>query len=266
MTKIADFEPLPPKVLLYSPAGGGKSTLVMTAGEKLQLIDLDPGATVALSIHDKFRKERLNVDVVRIRDADPSKAVAWEAYKKYIQQVTNQVNAGTFPYKLLCIDSLTTMAEMALRSVLHNSGNANNCLPSIQQWGIAINEVKNAIIFLRALKIPVVLTAHCQSTVADNDNKMGIAIYGRDLPNYIPRYFDEIWYVHVRAQPTAQNQPQQYAFTLQTTPSAGIMARSRSGVPNEINCDKGFDAIIQSGTYRYPEDPKPKETPSTQTV
>jgi hypothetical protein len=256
MTLIQDLKQLEPKILLYSHAGGGKSAFMETLGRRLQIIDLDPGAHVGLSIYDQWRDRRLSCDVVRIRDADPSRAVAWEAVKKTVQNITNQVNAGTYPYQFLAVDSLTSMGELALRSVLGNSGNANNPQPNIQQWGIAINEIKNLLIYLRALKIPVILSAHCQTTLADSDNKMGIAIFGRDLPNYIPRFFDEIWYMHCRAVPTPQNQPQKYTFTLQTQPSASIMARSRLGVPNEFDCSAGFDAALTAGNYHllpYPE-------------
>lgn len=263
MTRIQDLKQLEPKILIYSHAGGGKSAFVETLGARLQIIDLDPGAHVALSLNDQWRSRRLECDVIRIRDVDPSKAQAWEAVKQTVIRITNEVNLGTYPYQFLCVDSLTSLGELALRNVLGNSGNANNPQPSIQQWGIAINEVKNLLVYLRALKIPVILTAHCQTTLADSDNKMGIAIFGKDLPNYIPRFFDEIWYVHVRPKPTAANQPQQYTFTIQTQPSASIMARSRLGVPNEFDITAGFEAALTAGGYKFLPYPQPQETPTT---
>ncbi len=74
--KVSELKFLMPKVLMYSPAGTGKTGLALTLGGRCQYADLDGNIDVAFGLNDNLKTERLNVNVEQFLSDDPRKPTA----------------------------------------------------------------------------------------------------------------------------------------------------------------------------------------------
>lgn len=250
--KVADIEMLPPKILLYGEVGVGKTALALTLGAKAQVLDLDGGLRTGLSITDSFRQDRMSVDVKSFRDHEPHKrAKAFAALKTAVYEIHNDLVNKRYQFKALIVDSLSSLADLAVNYVMFNSGKLG-ASPEIQHWGIAFTEIKNVLSVIYTLPIPVVVIAHEQvKTVGSGAAKrdtLEIAIQGKNLPAQICRYFDEIWYM--RSRPIGGGK---FQYVLQTVNDDLLAARSRACLPNYTDTACGMWKLLEMVGYKEAE-------------
>lgn len=228
--KLSELPPdKPAKVLIYGPAGRGKTALLLTLGERLQVIDMDDNLEVGLGLNDNLRSERLKVDVKQFLDPGyPDKIVAFDRVKEYLRGVMTSCHKGKYPFDILGLDSLTSLAAASQNQIMRNAGKLGKA-PQIQEWGLLLQEIENVITIIRALPIPVVILAHETSFVADDINQVQIAIPGQKLPGKITRMFSEIWYIRIRAMGGGKQQ-----IYIQTSPTEAVTCRSARGL--ETGC------------------------------
>jgi len=221
--KVSDLVSAPPKILIYSGAGTGKTALALTLGESCLYLDLDDNMDVAFGLKDQLQPERLKVEVEQFLDT-PRRTKAFTTLKQRVFKIANECHAGTFQYKVVVLDSLTSLAVAAQNMVMAGSNKVGDN-PQIQHWGLLLTEIENVITMLRSLPIIVFVLAHETTFTADDINKVQIAIPGQKLPGRITRMFNEIWYF--RNQPKGQGIHQMY---IQTTPTSAVTCRSGRGL------------------------------------
>lgn len=250
--KVSDLQQKAPKILLYGPIGTGKTALALTLGARAQVMDMDDGLMTGVKLEDKWTAERRAVDVVQFLETQPhKKAEAFAASKRHVLDVANQCVAGKYPFDALIIDSLSAMAENALNYIMANSGQLNQ-QPQIQHWGLAFSEIKQVVAVLRTLPLVVVLIAHEQiktiGTGPTAETKLEIAIQGKNLPQQIARYFDEIF--HIRAKPAGGGK---FSYIIQTKSDDKIEARSRMQIPNHTDTSIGMWELVRLMGYTPPK-------------
>jgi hypothetical protein len=135
------------------------------------------------------------------------------------------IKRGGFPYDVVVLDSLTSVAAASQNATMYASSKLG-VNPQIQHWGLLLNDIERVIVYLRALNVLVVVIAHETTFTADDINKIEIAIPGQKLPGKITRMFSEIWYF--RTKPAGQGIQELY---LQTVPTSSITCRSGRGLP-----------------------------------
>lgn len=233
------------RVLLWGPPGSGKTCFAGTLGEKLELIDLDGNAASLKTFQDQFRNDRLKVEVKQGLHADdpPGGQFALMKIKAYILDVAKRCREGKYEYKALCLDSMTTLFEVAKRQVLrtHTSKNQYHDLTLDQgQYQIVFNELLSIFEIMKALPIISILIAHEMTNEIDMVSSREIAIYGKQFPSQVRAMFPEILYCKnvttVTSAGTVNN------FQLQTVKSAGATARSclniKDGTPMSLGLPK----------------------------
>lgn len=243
MAKLKDLKRTPPKILLYGVAGTGKTAFALTGGSLVEVMDFDQGLTTGLTLDDDFKSARGEVEVSSFLDTKPSVATAFSTAKAHLLKIANLANAGKYEPKILVIDSLTSMADAALRYILANSTAVK---VEIQHWGLAFTEIENFLNVARSMPVVLVLIAHVMSVEVDEQVKEQIDIPGKKLPNKVTRYFDEIWYAKVRNLP--QNKRD---YLLQTKPTSSILCRSRNGIEDGLSMNLGLIKILEKMGYSF---------------
>jgi len=241
----------PPKILLYGPPGAGKTGFVGTAGKHLQLIDLDEGTRTLATMDDKWKEERklCLAGVLECYEENPKRAIAFNKARSYLDTIFTQCYDGKYAYKVVGIDSLTTLSEYSMRSIL-----ANNAMlgknPQLQHWGARDILLKEILINLKALPVAVVVIAH-QHLGKDDDTQYCPAIAGKQLPPLLHSQFDEI--LHMRVRKAAQGKVE---YIIEGTGQADCLVRTRSNFPSPYFADEGFPKLLSLMGYPLEEGEK----------
>jgi hypothetical protein len=235
--KVGEVKLQPPKILLWGALGTGKTLLALTVGRAGIVYDLDGGLRSAQTFKDKFSVARLEVEAKQCLEDDPGKATAFVKFKSYLQSAMAECQAGTFPWEVIVIDSLTVLSEVCLRYVLSMSGKLNKP-PERQHWGMRDGELEQVLLTIKAIPRTVILIGH-QQTNDDEKTKTStieIAMQGRKFPPRIGPKFDEILYV--RSAGAGR-------FTIQTSATAMIAVRTRGQLPDGTDVNLGMPEILR---------------------
>jgi len=245
MPKLSEREARPPKILIYGPAGSGKTALATTLGEHLQVIDLDDGLGTCFKLEDKFKEDRMSIDAVTITDTKVNKPDSFQKAKRAILDISNKAQQGQWEFKAICLDSLTMLVDSAMRMVLHNNGRMGK-RPQIQDYQLAFIETEEVILMLRALPCVTILLAHEHVSTIDDRDIIQIGIPGKNLPAKIPALFDEFWHMSVRGVGGGR-----YEHLIQTKSTEAIRTRSRANLENNLNANLGMVELLKKTGYEF---------------
>lgn len=263
--KVSDIEGKPPKVLLWGDVGSWKTSLLLTLGAPLQVLDFDDGCLTGVKLQDRWTEDRRAVDVIQFLEPAPHKvATVFQRAKQKIIEISNECALKKYPFGALGIDSLSALADASLQQILSNSGRLGQ-QPEIQHWGLAFSQLKDLVAVLRTLPIPVIYIGHEQvKSVGEGASRretLELALNGKNLGNQICRYCDEIWYSRIKPVGSGK-----YVQQLQTVDDGTIPCRSRGCIPNNINAEIGMWELLKLAGYQRPNSSSGSnvsKTPST---
>lgn len=189
------------KILVYSKAGYGKTTLCKTAPRPL-IISNEAGL---------LPLGKLNIPVIEIKTLP-------ELYEAYTW-ITSSKEANNFD--TLCFDSLTEMAEVML------SVEKTSVRDIRQAYGELIDKMTLLIKLFRDLKEKNIYFS--AKEIATKDEFTGKITYGPSMPgkklgSSLPYLFDEVFNLAINTTPEGV----QYRYLL-TTPTYQYEAKDRSG-------------------------------------
>ena len=95
-----------PSILIYGPAGTGKTALVSQAKDSY-MFDFDNGMRTAALLDDKFTPLRHNCEFDTYVDANPESPNMWLKASTKIAEFSRLSAQGKLPYKAIIIDSHT---------------------------------------------------------------------------------------------------------------------------------------------------------------
>jgi hypothetical protein len=255
MPKVSDIKLRHPKILLYGAGGCGKTSLVETAGDLVEILDLDKSAIVGLGIKDDLQKQRLNANLVGdVPHHDPIGNDYLKA-RDTVNKVCHEVRLGKYPYKIFCLDSFTSLMDGIIRHVKKK----NNKLPeeplTQAMWGQAFSLADTLLLQLRNVPLCVIITAHRIYREFEGVNRIMIGAPGDKFIQRLPTYFDEQWFMEANTVGGATKR------TLQTQAKTTIEAKTRFQLPNASNPDKGllelfkdFEIDFDPRTYTGPDE------------
>lgn len=173
------------KVLLIGDSGSGKTTFIGTFPKPL-VCDFDGKGESALAGVDGFI-EAYNTDD------------GWDRFKKDLEKWRKEGLPNEC--QTLAIDSLTFAADLALKWAKKSNNNMGSTATQ-QDWGRAIDEIKNTMAKLMTLGCHVVVSIHLS---VEKDELLGgviwtPSIYGSKLPAQLPAYFDDVFLTKVTAK------------------------------------------------------------------
>lgn len=230
--------------VIYGPSGGGKTSLAATIPGRTKYFDFDQKLASALGLlKSKYPEQISKIDFEEypLKDTGPLKRpfqVFSADLNKFAEQISNYDNA--------VFDSLTTMAYMLLEDeMIQRPGNAARDqmggvkIPNIKDYQVAIGYMKYLLARIISLPVNVIFIAH---NMQDKDESTGIitntlAIYGKDLPNWIPKTFEEVYYMRTKIDPKTKK----LSRWIQTAEVNRHIARSQIfDIPIDICVDNGW--------------------------
>lgn len=204
------------KLLVYGPAGAGKTVLMATAPAPL-LISAESGA---LSLRQANLERLYGVGNPHITYNMPMIEI------KTVEDLTDAYNwVATSPqaqgFQTICMDSISEIAEVVLNNAKRQVKDPR------QAYGELIEKMESVIRLFRDLPNKnVVISAKMEPT---KDELTGVVKYGPAMPGAklavkLPYFFDEVFRLGIGQTP----QGEKYRF-LQTQPDLQFEAKDRSG-------------------------------------
>jgi archaellum biogenesis ATPase FlaH len=251
--KPKDIKNKPPNILLYGPAGSGKTALVAQATNGY-LFDFDDGMLTAKTVNDKFRPLRWEIDFDSYVDENPAKPHMWIEARKKLKSIVEQANAGKWKHDALIIDSLTGMARCIQLHVMSCAGDSYK-KPEIQHWGSMVQEMETALTMIRAVRVLRLTTAH-ELLVEKQATKSLVPVVDYITPLSVTRkhsigklmwLFDEVWYTSLtRGAQGKMN------FTVDSKPATSHRCRTRCGlVQTVVHNEMGLVGLLEKAGYKY---------------
>lgn len=214
------------KVLVYGPAGIGKTVLVSTAPNPM-LFSAESGL---LSLRAKNDHVKIDVPVAEIATVeDLQEAYKWASKSKEADK-----------YDTICLDSISEIADVVL----------SNARAQVSDMRQAYGELQDKMLLtmklFRDLKGKNVYFAARQGS--NKDDKSGLISYFPDMPGNnlktaVPYLFDELF--HMRSAKDDKGNVWRF---LKTQPDLQYQAKDRSGVlkdKEEPNLTKIFNKILK---------------------
>lgn len=196
------------KLLLTGDSGSGKTgslASLANAGYKLRIIDLDGGLDI---LANYLKPEAMdNVFYVRVPPLDE------ETWAKTVRLIEEDFTDGKTSFgkvsdwdsnTVLVIDSGTFLAQGAMVWALKKNNIPLDKMGFPQAiWGVVAKKVEELMAKLGnddKVKCNLVITSHIKGI----ENEAGLLKYhpaflGRELPNVIPRYMNNIWRIDVKS-------------------------------------------------------------------
>lgn len=236
-----------PKILIIGDGGTEKTRFLASAG--VFVYDFDKGMDSTAG---------QDVEYVTFKDAPHgSKAFnkeegiypygeAWPAFINHLNTVVwPQVEKGTFPFRGIGLDSLTTLSNISMNYVLKGNGKAA-AAPEIQHWGQQLRLLETVMDQLTAWNIAVMVTAHIKR---DDNIVTSITEYlpmvAGQLSGRVGIYFGEVYYT--KRVGTGND-----TRTVFITVAQGMykQAKSRRNVPNDTAAKWSAIEPYLTGTKR----------------
>jgi replication-associated recombination protein RarA len=199
------------KMLIYGPAGIGKTRFCSTANKPL-FLDCEGGL---LSVIDK------DVDYIPIKE--------W----KSVQDVFLELITGKLDYDTIIIDSLTELSKKSMDAILGNvqQGQTNavgsKIIPNQHDWLMNIEEVRRCVRAFRDLDKNIIMT--CLQRDEKNELSGGItrkpSVSAKSLADDIVGYFDEVFFMEMDKEGKRWFLTQPY----KTQQGYSVYAKDRSG-------------------------------------
>lgn len=154
------------KILVYGPAGAGKTSLCATANEKTLILSAESGL---LSIADT------NIPAITVKSIQT------------LREVHHALAHEEHDYRWVCLDSISEIAEVCLSEEM---GKTKNGIKAYGEMATAMTKIVKAF---RDLPMNVVMT--CKQTVIEDDGQVILApnTPGKKLAEGLPYLFDEVF-------------------------------------------------------------------------
>lgn len=244
MVKLKDLPPQPPSILMHGDAGTGKTAFGTSGGKFVQVVDVDNGIKTARTFKDGFFDKRQEIDVVECWETSPKSPKSFEKVCRHITKVEQDVKSGKWPFKVLFIDSLTSLCESCMERVLANSNRLGQA-PQIQHWGMYSIMMQHLLAHFKSLPIVKILSAHVERHEEDGEIIRTISVLGQKLVPKIPTYFDEVWSLEIRNVAGGKTK-----HLIRTQGTTSKMARTRGNLENLTDTSLGLEVVLDKLGYK----------------
>jgi len=251
--KAKDLEGIPSSILIYGPVGTQKTALVAQASGGY-LFDFDGGMKIALTLNDKFKHLRHQIEFDTYVDENPIQPKAWLDARKKLESIVRAVQSKTWKHDAIIADSLTGAAKAIQLYVMSNTGDSFR-KPEIQHWGAMIAELERFLILLRACRVLRLITAHelpierteTRSIIPHLDHTTPLSITRPHSDNRLAWLFDEVWFSSAKLAAMGKTD-----FVVDGGTSKINRSKSRGGlIKATVHNEIGLAGVLKLIGYSY---------------
>lgn len=220
-----------PKIILYSDAGIGKTTMAGTLPGRVLILSAEDGLR-SLKLFPKSERERISV--AEVKDTNDLK----DAYSK--------LQSGVIQYDWVVIDSISEVAEMMLRDLKAKSKDPR------QAYGKVDDDIVGMLTDFRNLPCGVLFLAKehvIKRQIGDTEiDYHGLLLPGQRLTTNVPHLVDNVWRLIAKGE-------KRFIITKNDGRSR---AKSRDGLDAVIDVSEGLGDVI-AVMRAPPDDEEPTE-------
>jgi ribosome-associated translation inhibitor RaiA len=232
------------KLLLVGDSGAGKTAMLAglaNAGYELFILDFDDGLDILSSYLNKDAVDRVHYETLR---DDLGKA---EAFGKTLKLLDGWVDSATGEdfgpidswdaKRVLVVDSVTFLADAAMRKALRLNGKRPTDKPSQPDWYDAGRDVEEVIKYITSdnVKCNVVCNTHLlYMEDATGSTRAYPVVLGNKLPTKVGRYFNTICRIDVKPSKSGEG-----TRTLRT--ASDFKMDLKNTAPNSIDVEAEAD-------------------------
>lgn len=250
----------PPCILIFGPAGTGKTAL----GSQLKNaygLDFDDGMFTAATLKDKFFDVRQQLEFDVYKDEDPFDPKQFPLARKKLREIIRLNAEGKWDFNGLFVDSLTGLCRASqLYNQYKNYGKNPFAKMLIQDWGSVISDVEEFLTLIRAVRVPAIVTAHVDMKDKAVLNSKGNPIVGqREILAQFPSsatnnhgfrklmwLFDEVWYSERRPLGAGKA-----SYWVIGNKFGTIQTRTRSSFGKVRHDEIGLEEVLKLTGYNY---------------
>jgi len=234
-----------PSILMYGPAGCGK-TLLLSQAKNCYVFDFDDGMLSAAKHKDKFTPLRHQCEFDIYKDDNPLSPKKWLEFEQKINQLAEQSSKGKLEYDCIAIDSFSGLCQSVRYHVMNLSGGPFE-KPQIQHWGTMVNIVEKVLTILRSLKCLLIVSAHEMAIEVSGTNLIRpMSVTEKHGMNKMMWLFSEVW--HMKVRPAG---PNKHKYIISAHSTDAIAARTRSNITADIDfTDIGLEGLLAAIEYK----------------
>lgn len=185
-----------PKILIIGDGGTEKTRFLASAGVFIYDFDNGMDSTAGQDVeYITFKDAPYNSKAFNKDQGIYPYGEAWPAFINHLNTVVwPQIEKGTFPFRGVGLDSLTTLAMLSMNYVLKGDGKSGKN-PEIQHWGTQLRLLETLMDQLTAWNIAVMVVAH----IKRDDNLVNqtteyLPMVAGQLSGKIGIFFGEVYY------------------------------------------------------------------------
>ena len=245
MEKLSNLAKNPKRsFLFYGDSGVGKTVLATSFPGPVRVFDFDCKLSSAADFYSD-KKELLGaIDFTQY--PQPKKGEK-RIFTKFAEDLNKLAEEGS-KYRTIVFDSLTALCEMVMEEeMILRPGKADRDsmagveVANIKDYQVVITYIKHLLKKLLSLECEyLIITAHVVTEKDENTGilKSNLQVFGKDLPNWIPKMFEEVYFMYSKLE---AGKPQRF---VQTQADLKHVARSQmKKMPPSLNVTAGFKEI-----------------------
>lgn len=186
------------RVLVVGEPGTGKTIFAAGFPLPIKYLDFDNKISSAARYYASDKERLEGIDVTNLSAALNDDPI--NEFMKIVGELSQYQKQGTYPFRTLVIDSITTFSAACLQHIVKtNPGinrvkSAQGVQPGMQDFGILKREFQRLISGLLTLDMNVVMLGHVSIDKDENTGELlrGVQMDG-SFAQQLPIYFEEVY-------------------------------------------------------------------------